>query len=318
MWREKRKLAEDGLWAATVGNPSRRAEGFTRITLAVARAMIAGGVKHRSHYGFRQHPDLERWASVLGGIGTWANADTSRFNNLYAETLTYMYRHLVGENVDSFCDRKDIRFLWRDGEGSDTGFEQILPQDWVEPTWEDIDGWFQTVERSALRNSKSYISLREGLSAMGLPITDRFELYADAFLASLLAVSEYGRPPLPDVNDEPSSVVSEIFYYYTLIMTEYFELDQQAGEWSGDPANLIAAGFYMLSADEAEARGKLPAPDFADRCRKLAILFGEVETFEAGPDLYLELSNQIAGPDSITPQGQSTAISTQEPGEVKT
>lgn len=233
----------------------RSRHALVRLSLDDARKLIASGARMRFDTGFRPVPNWERWASVLGGVGDWKNADTSQFIPEFAETWTYLERHLAG-NADLFARRKDITFVWRDGDSPDGGLARPAAslEDWVSPEEEDVDEWFKAIERTPAAMKSNRHELREEMNRIGFEVGPHFSDLADACLASAAALLDYGRPPKELAIG--SGVVGEITYFYFIILDRFDNYEPVMKAQVREAATVLAAYHLFLLRKEAHATGK--------------------------------------------------------------
>jgi len=94
--------------------PAEKEVPMQRADIESIRKLVAGAIRFRHDYGFKQVERLDRWLAVIGGVGDWKNADVSEFAPEYAETIEYLKRHLVACTPEEFLGRNDIAFAFRE------------------------------------------------------------------------------------------------------------------------------------------------------------------------------------------------------------
>ncbi len=86
-----------------------------RVSVDLARRLVAGAVRFSHQNGFRLPHKWERWTRVLGDIGDWRTADLSEFGVggklRYVGDIDDLRRRLVGSKLEQFLDRGDVEFL---------------------------------------------------------------------------------------------------------------------------------------------------------------------------------------------------------------
>lgn len=79
-----------------------------------ARKWIAGGVRWAHDNGMRLPKDWAKAASLIDGVGDWHNADVSQFVKEFAGHPEDLRQRLIGEPLETYLQRKDIKFIFSD------------------------------------------------------------------------------------------------------------------------------------------------------------------------------------------------------------
>jgi hypothetical protein len=83
-------------------------------SVADARRWIAGGVRWAHDNGMRLPKDWAKVASIIGGVGDWANADVSRFKMEFAGHPDDLRQRLIAQPFEEFMLRNDIQFIFNE------------------------------------------------------------------------------------------------------------------------------------------------------------------------------------------------------------
>lgn len=79
-----------------------------------ARKWVAGGVRWAHDNGMRLPTNWAKAASLIDGVGDWHNADVSQFIKEFAGHPEDLRQRLIGEPLETYLQRKDIKFLFSD------------------------------------------------------------------------------------------------------------------------------------------------------------------------------------------------------------
>ncbi len=111
---------------------------------ALARRLVAGGVRFARQNGFRLPKHFERWIARAGGVGDLASADLADFGKdgklLYVGTLADLRKRLIGCPVEEFLGRRDVDFIMGPAGGDPAGEDM-----------EDLQESMERVHAQALR-----------------------------------------------------------------------------------------------------------------------------------------------------------------------
>jgi len=179
--------------------PGGRPYNLKRVDLAVARRLVAGGIRFAERNGFRLPPRLQRWTAMLGDLGAINEADLSDFGvdgklRWMGSEAADLRRRLVGCSVRDFVQRNDVECLF--------SMDDFLQEEGDDEDEDDDDEQF--VREVAERTSAALAqAVRRWCFATGQPPQPRLEEAAEFFFQLLLALRESpdDEPP-PDMEDD--------------------------------------------------------------------------------------------------------------------
>jgi hypothetical protein len=82
-----------------------------RVGVEEVRRWVAGGIRWAHDNGMRLPKDWHKPASFIGGVGDWPTADVSQFVKEFAGHPEDLRQRLIGEPMETFLKRSDIRFI---------------------------------------------------------------------------------------------------------------------------------------------------------------------------------------------------------------
>jgi hypothetical protein len=85
-----------------------------QVPLDQVRNLVAGGVRWATENGMRLPKDWMRAAAFIGGIGDYKSADVSQFVKEFAGHPEDLRQRLIGETLETYLRRTDIRFIFSD------------------------------------------------------------------------------------------------------------------------------------------------------------------------------------------------------------
>lgn len=202
-------LAKDE-FADAIEGCRRRGIEMRRSSPEELRRWIAGGLRWAHDNGMRLPREWAKPASLIGGVGDWQSADISAFVKEFAGHPEDLRQRLVGESLDSYLRRDDVRFIlatdapYMDQEtGEYVGGDREL-EDLSAEELEDIAADIPEEELNAL--AARLAPAVEGLAAQTTswlnaqdesPSAELREAWSSVMLASMLS-----NKAMPDADDE--------------------------------------------------------------------------------------------------------------------
>lgn len=181
-----------------------------------ARKWVAAGARWAHDNGMRLPKDWAKAAMLIDGVGDWHNADVSQFVNEFAGHPEDLRQRLIGEPLETFLHRKDIKFIlsdlapykdqnsgayidWADFDESDDEDEELddealasmLPDEQID---ELLAGVAPVAEKLA-EKTKAY------LQAQGQePSTELFSAWQNLLVARLMASIALQESPQEEID----------------------------------------------------------------------------------------------------------------------
>ncbi len=210
--------------------PTDKQIGLAQVSAEDARSLIAGGMRFAHDNGFRLPADLDRWLKIIGGVGDWRTADTSRFIMECVGGIDELKARLIGQRPDEFLARKDVAFILRDnrsesfnGSFDDDEFEDDEESDESSDARQDV--------REAVAEIADWIESQGRQVERSLPVAYAF------FIGSLAATLALG--------GESSSTPARNFTADMISKTREY-LQGKFQMMDPEMATSMAAGFGQL------------------------------------------------------------------------
>ncbi|HEX5243060.1 MAG TPA: hypothetical protein VFW23_07315, partial [Tepidisphaeraceae bacterium] len=139
-----------------------------------ARKWIAGGVRWAHDNGMRLPKDWARTALLIDGVGDWHNADVSQFVKEFAGHPEDLRQRLIGEPLETYLQRKDVKFLFSDAapyKGQHTGYYS----DWrpLDDLDEEEDEELDDETLASTLPDEQFDALLEGMAPLAENISEK-------------------------------------------------------------------------------------------------------------------------------------------------
>ena len=157
------------------------------VTIEPDRALrfVSGAVRFAHDNGFRLPARYEQVISILGPLGDWKSADVSDFDMEFVGSMDDLRRRLIGQSVEDFLARDDVRLIIDDALPS-------LLRDAETADADDLAWRAETIAKMAERIiEKSNQSVRQWCASVGETPEPLLDVAIEIFAEGMATLAIY-------------------------------------------------------------------------------------------------------------------------------